>query len=319
MIPVVWARRREVSAFVIVTTAVSLVLSLIQSNVYTAETSLLPDPEKSKLLSLGGLSEIASAAGLSAGEAPLTRLYPMIIRSDRILSGVIHSKYSVLSRPDSVDLIQCWHLDDRPKDEANDLALNTLRSRMDLTFDSRLLTLILRVNMEEARLAADVANQITAQLDMYTRTKRRTSATAQREFIEQRVVETQSSLSTAEDRLRTFREKNRRIADSPWLLLEQARLEREVQVNSTVFIELKKQFEIAKIEEIKNIPVANILDSAKVPISRSSPRRTATVLWTFSLSLVIGILSVVGLAHPATAGWIADLRSTVGEMWKRTS
>jgi len=143
--------------------------------------------------------------------------------------------------------------------------------------------------MEEPQLAADVANQITAELDDYTRTKRRTNATLQREFIEQRMKEVEEQLGRSEIALKEFRERNRRIMDSPQLMLEQERLARDVQINSTVFIELKKQLEIAKIEEIKNIPIINVLDPARPPVTKSYPIRRSAALAALALSLVLGV------------------------------
>jgi len=176
--------------------------------------------------------------------------------------------------------------------------------------------------MEEPQLAADVANQITAELDDYTRTKRRTNATLQREFIEQRMKEVEEQLGRSEIALKEFRERNRRIMDSPQLMLEQERLARDVQINSTVFIELKKQLEIAKIEEIKNIPIINVLDVARPPVKKSYPKRAPVTLIAFVLSTIVGVMvtafggqgreAVASLerilnkeAHPAGAGAIS--------------
>jgi len=92
--------------------------------------------------------------------------------------------------------------------------------------------------------------------------------------------------------LKEFRERNRRIMDSPQLMLEQERLARDVQINSTVFIELKKQLEVAKIEEIKNIPIINVLDPARPPVRRSYPVRRSAALTAFILSMVVSVLCV---------------------------
>jgi len=99
--------------------------------------------------------------------------------------------------------------------------------------------------------------------------------------------------------LKEFRERNRRIMDSPQLMLEQERLARDVQINSTVFIELKKQLEVAKIEEIKNIPIINVLDEARPAVARSSPRRTRSAVLTFFLSLAVAI-ATAGFADQAS-------------------
>jgi uncharacterized protein involved in exopolysaccharide biosynthesis len=227
------------------------------------------------------------------GEAPVSKLYPMIIESARILREVIYSRYKTGAFSDSVNLIQYWRISGDSEAAKFEECLKTLRRRMAVTFDNRLGTLSLIVEMEEPQLAATVANNITSELDIYTRTKRRTSVTAQREFIEQRLSEVTTSLKASESVLKDFREKNRRVTDSPQLLLDQARLERDLQINSTIFIELKKQIEIAKIEEIKNIPVINVLDRARVPVKSSYPRRRVSVTVAFLFGFLLGSASLV--------------------------
>ena len=221
------------------------------------------------------------------GETPMSRLYPMIIKSARILKEVIYTKYKTEEYADSVNLIQYFDPYGKTEDEKFEKILKTIRDRMDVTFDNRLGTLVMQLQMEETQLAADVANEITSQLDIFTRIKRKTNATLQREFIEQRLTQVQKSLSAAEDSVWQFRETNRRILDSPQLLILQARLDREVQVQTVIFIELKKQIEIAKIEEIKDIPLINVLDAARVPVIKTSPHRLIILILTLIISTVI--------------------------------
>ena len=66
-----------------------------------------------------------------------------------------------------------------------------------------------------------------------------TNASEQRKWIEARLTEVKEDLEKSENRLKEFREKNRRIVDSPQfspkrcisgLLLEQERLIRDVQI-----------------------------------------------------------------------------------------
>jgi uncharacterized protein involved in exopolysaccharide biosynthesis len=299
-LPHIWAKRKHIVIFVSAVTILSAVIVLLVPNLYTAETSILPELEKNKLLGMAGVSDLAAVTGLSIGETPVSKLYPMIIKSARILREVLYSEYKTDAFQDTVDLIRFWRIEKRTEAENFEAAMKLLRDRMDVSFDNRLGTLVLKVELEEPRLAADVANRITSELDLYTRTKRRTSVTLQREFIEQRMVEVDQALRVAENSLKAFREKNRRIIDSPQLLMEQGRLERDVQINSTVFVELKKQIEIAKIEEIKNIPIINVLDVARIPTGKSSPKRTSTVLVTFFLSIAVS---------SAVAGYVGNLRN----------
>lgn len=303
-----WAERKSVAFAVFILTSATLVIVLLLPPKFTAETSILPELEKNKLLGMAGMADLAALTGVDVGQAPVSKLYPMIIKSARILKEVIYSKYATSQSPDSLNLIRFWELKGNTESERFELALKVLQSRMDVSFDNRLGTLILKVEMEQPNLAADVANRVTSELDMYTRTKRRTSVTLQREFIQQRMTEVEGALKTAENALKTFRENNRRVSDSPQLLLEQARHERELQINSTIYIELKKQIEIAKIEEIKNIPIINVLDEARVPIRRSSPQRVFTVVLVFFVSLVGSSITVIASTNQQVRSGFRMLR-----------
>jgi uncharacterized protein involved in exopolysaccharide biosynthesis len=110
--------------------------------------------------------------------------------------------------------------------------------------------------------------------------------------VETRVRDVRAELRTAEEDLKAFREKNRRLLDSPQLLMEQERYVREVQVKSTILVELIKQFELAKIEEIRNIAMVNVLDMARPPVHRERPRRLMNTLLAFFGTLLAGALFV---------------------------
>jgi len=66
-------------------------------------------------------------------------------------------------------------------------------------------------------------------------------------------VEVKADLEKSENTLKEFREKSRRVSDSPQLLLEQGRLTRNVEILQTVFVELNKQLDLAKIDEIQGV------------------------------------------------------------------
>lgn len=284
----VWRQRKLIALFVGIATLLSVVVSLLLTPLYTARTSILPELSKERTLGLAGLQSLAEATGLNVGETPVSKLYPMIVKSERILKEVLYTQYKTKAFAREVNLIEYWDISGDSQNEILEKALKKIRNRMDVTFDMRLGTVSIEVDMEEPELAADVANRITAELDQYTRTKRTTNATLQREFIEQRLKDVEEALKKSEVVLKEFREKNRKVADSPQLMMEQERLAREVEINSTVFIELKKQLEIAKIEEIKNIPLINVLDPARPPAKKSYPVRSIIVLVTFFISFVLG-------------------------------
>ena len=126
------------------------------------------------------------------------------------------------------------------------------------------------------------------ELDDFLRTKKTTNAGNQREFIETRLEEVKRDLTSSENKLKEFRERNRQVF-APQLLLEQERLLRDITINGTLYSELRKQYELAKIEEIKNIPVLNVMDPARPNAMKDKPKRSTIVLSTFFLSFFVAV------------------------------
>jgi uncharacterized protein involved in exopolysaccharide biosynthesis len=124
------------------------------------------------------------------------------------------------------------------------------------------------------------------ELDDFQRNFRKTNASAQRKFLEGRLDEVKQDLNKSEDNLKDFQEKNRRVEQSPQLMLEQGRLQRAIDLNSALFIELEKQYELAKLDEIRNTPVVQVLDPARTPAEKSSPKRALIAILAALASLI---------------------------------
>jgi uncharacterized protein involved in exopolysaccharide biosynthesis len=295
LLAVVWKSRKLIASVVGVVTVLAVIYSLIAPEYFKSTATLLPETEKSKLAGLGNLSELASLAGVSTGEISLTRLYPTIIKSESVLRNVIYAQYQTKKFKDSVNLLQFWEIKGKTPAEAYEAGLKALGNGLDVSLDLKTGVVSLSIETREPQLSADILNNITSDLDKFIRTKRTTNATEEREWIEGRLVEVKGDLEKSERVLKQFRENNRRVIDSPQLLMEQERLIREVQINSTLYIELKKQYELAKIEEIKNIPIINVMDPARPAAEKERPKRRNIVLTWFSLSVLGSLVYVIGL------------------------
>ena len=145
----------------------------------------------------------------------------------------------------------------------------------------------------EANFVKDLANAVIDELDKIQKRFKLTSIKGKRLFIEQRTKEILSDLTKAEEDLRSFSEKNRKIMSSPSLMLEQQRLIREVEVQIAVYISMKQELEYVQIEEVENSSKMVILDKPDIPISRISPRRTKTVLISIFFGFIIGCALVI--------------------------
>jgi uncharacterized protein involved in exopolysaccharide biosynthesis len=164
------------------------------------------------------------------------------------------------------------------------------------SLDRRTGVLTIEARARRPEVAAHIANTLDSLLQEFTIQAFTSQAGANRIFIEGRLAETEGSLHAAEENLRNFRERNLRIGNSPKLLMEETRYVRLLRAEEEVFITLRRQHEVAKIQEHKELPVLNVLDSAVPPLSRDSPKR--------------GLMGVAGfIGGLACGGWLAMLRT----------
>ena len=99
-----------------------------------------------------------------------------------------------------------------------------------------------------------------------------------RKFIEERLKYSKNELSKSEVELKEFSEKNPFAVDTPELQLQRGRLLRNMEVNQQVYITLRQQYEMARINELKEIPVINILDYAEPASDESKPQKLLILL-----------------------------------------
>ncbi|MDA0986435.1 MAG: Wzz/FepE/Etk N-terminal domain-containing protein [Bacteroidetes bacterium] len=291
-ISILWNGKKFIAILTLFATLISAGVSLILPETFKSSVTILPESGGGRMSSLGGLSDLAALAGVNVpSEASLTKLYPSIIKSEAVLQKVILKKYQTKKNKDSLNLIQIWEIEAPTFQKSYEAALKAIREELKVNLDNKTSLLTLEIETEDAQLSADILNYIVGQLDNFIQTKKTSSAGNQRIFVEGRLVEIKVELTIAENKLKDFREQNRMIVTSPELLLQQERLLREVIINTTIYTELKKQFEVAKIEEVKDIPIINVMDKARANANRESPKRRNIVMATFFISL----LGAVGL------------------------
>ena len=84
------------------------------------------------------------------------------------------------------------------------------------------------------------------------------------------------------------------IRQLPLLGVEWADLYREMKVQETVFGLLTQQYELARLQEAKEIPVVSVVDAASLPQKKSFPPRTLIILATTILCTIIGCFWLLG-------------------------
>jgi len=84
------------------------------------------------------------------------------------------------------------------------------------------------------------------------------------------------------------------IRKLPLLGVTYADLYRRTRVQEAVFESLTKEYEMAKVQEVKEIPVVKVLDTPNIPDKKSFPPRLLIVFLGTALALVMAATSVVG-------------------------
>jgi len=83
----------------------------------------------------------------------------------------------------------------------------------------------------------------------------------------------------------------------PLLSVPYADLYRQTQVQAAVYEVLTKQYELAKVQEAKEIPTVRVLDQGDVPERKARPKRALIVLIGTLLSMVVGFAWIAGRAY----------------------
>ena len=271
-----------------------LYLLFLTKPYYESTVTILPE-YGSKSSTLSGLSELASMAGVKVGEGAPTEIYQNLIFSESVLEPVIYAKYKTDEFRDSVNLIEYFEIEIKESLPKNlqerqmflELFKDLTKSRIKTDVERLTKILTITVEMPESKLSADVVNKIAESLDEYVRTKRKSYASEQRFYIEKRIQQVKDSLTNAEEKLKSFREQNRVVAQSPQLLMEQGRLMRNVEIQQAVYIELNKQLEIARIDEIRDTPVLNVKEKAAESILKAGPKRLNTLILFMFFSFLV--------------------------------
>jgi uncharacterized protein involved in exopolysaccharide biosynthesis len=237
----------------------------------------------------GGLSALAALAGVSTskGDDPSAYLQDIIL-SNNMLQSILAEKWRVSKAlPDTitpVDLQTLWKIepDTTLEDWQTRLEygmLGSLKKGKYIVFsqDKKSGVITLSTEFEDPQVSFDVNNFIYNQLNDILKNKMHFKASENRKFTEERLAEVKDNLKEAEESLRRFRQRNRLRID-PADELEDARLQRDVLMNQEIMIQLQKQYEIAKIDEARDMPVLDVIDIPMKPIDKSKPKRRLIVM-----------------------------------------
>ncbi|SEA15393.1 Chain length determinant protein [Porphyromonadaceae bacterium KH3R12] len=143
----------------------------------------------------------------------------------------------------------------------------------------------------EAEAAARITDKVRKTLEQYVMAFKSEKMEDNLAFVQQSFDEAQEDFQQKQDRLAIFQDANRGLTTASARATEQ-RLRSEYDIAFTVYNELAKQLEQAKLAVKESKPVLTVIEPVVVPVQKSAPRR----------SIIIAGFLFLGLA--AAIGWI---------------
>ena len=291
-------RRVWVVRAVLVTVVAAVLLTVLRPRTYTSSATFLPQSRR------GGssLSGLAAQLGLSVpnGDAMQSpQFYVDLLRSRPILHAAVDTRYAFTTDSGAVHgtLADVYAVPAGRPAARRDAAARRLSDDMEVTSSTRTGVITLKVEARDPQLAQQVVARLIALLNEYNVRTRKSQATAERAFTEQRLDDARAELRRAENRLQDFLVQNREFRRAPTLAFDYDRLSRDLSFRQQTYAALAQAYEQARIEEVRDTPVISVVEEPELPI-RPDPRGTVrnVLLGTFA-GLLLGALAAIVAAH----------------------
>lgn len=170
-------------------------------------------------------------------------------------------------------------------------AYNAIQGALQVTTNSKDGSVSIGYSFPEARPAAEVSNRIYRTLEKYVASFKSEKLEDNLQFVEESYETARKDFLQAQSRLAAFQDANRGLATATARSTE-TRLQSEFNIAYSVYSELAKQREQARIAVKENQTILTLVNPAVVPNEKSAPRRSI---------ILIGFLF---LGFVAACGWV---------------
>ena len=291
-------------------TTIGITYSLLATIYFESKISLYPAGELSQTGGvLGDFQGLAKSFGIGGLASAPTYNIPDVIKSRRLKKDIVLRRWKTNNFPEGSNLIQYWELDKPPFFSPMKLIRQFLPSGgvSSSKLDKETYEAILRLDelisvkeeisgmisvtvlMEDPKLASDIANYIAEYVKRFISIEQKREASRNKVFVEKQMEEAKKQMGNSEDSLTDFRKDHPLRLDTPSIEMMRERLQSTVEENRAVYITLRQQFEIAKIDEAKERLLINILDTAEPAVKKAKPKRTLIVILSFIFGLFLAV------------------------------
>jgi len=283
--------------------ALGVALALVLPSQYTSSASFIAQGASTSLLP-SALQGLAATVGIGTARDYSPQFYADLVTSDPVLTAAINRTYVLPGADGKRTYLEVEGLTGQNPAGATDAGLRHLRRNVAARADVRTNMISVSVTARYPELSRDLTQALLDALDSMNISFRQQQSRELRQFFESRVADAERELDSAETALRHFLERNRVTQTSPLLTFEQLRLTRDAELKRTVYTTVVQQYEGAKMQEARNVPVLTVLTPPMAPVRKSGPPRR--------LIVVVGI--VLGLVAAMGQGRLGALRRSLREL-----
>lgn len=269
-IEVVKKRWITVLVVALIITTFVFISTIRKPKVYEAKTTILIKSGGGSSSQLAGLAGLAGI-NLSSGSGDKENL--AVLLQSKVVAIKVLNDLKLRER------IKGWDNSDVPDYKLASSVRGMLKKSND---EGNLVTL--RVEYTDPVIAAEVADGYADALAFYWNKMNYSAAQKKKEYIESQLPRVKNELTAIEKKIKSFTLLGRRQPT-----IELRRLEREFEIQNSVYTMLRKEYESVKLEESKKIMPFTIIDKAEVPGSPFKPRVKFNTQVGFFLGLFSGI------------------------------
>lgn len=267
---------------------IALAALLCGGAAYYYSGTLLPSFESVSTLQLNTqekssnqLNQLAALAGLGGGDAKSSDGgYAEYVQSDLFFDSLMQKKWNTQDSQ-QLDLYMLYKMGldafqgvssmATPEYMRSQALKNILKTTVNVEEESKGVYSIL-TEAPDPRVAVEMNKAVVELLLDYARTTRYSKASQKRQFVEEQMQEYMNKLNQKEAAMQYFLTQNI-VLESPMLILKQGRMQREIDILMAIYTELRKQFELSRMDE-KNEQISfTILNQPSIPIFKKKPQK----------------------------------------------
>jgi uncharacterized protein involved in exopolysaccharide biosynthesis len=288
---------------------------LLSPRVYTTESSFIPQSNSPTSNFSGIAAQIGIALPMSEpGRSP--EFYASLITSRQVLGAVVDTQF-VLPGTGPITLVKHYESSGETPALRREEAMTSLEKNLETTVDATSGVVELRATATDPALSLMINQRVLDLVNQFNLHTRQSQAAMERRFTEGRLEEVRGELREAEDRQQRFLQRNRDYQNSPELLFQSERLQREVEFRQQLYTVLAESYERAKIDEVRDTPVITVVERPELP---ARPDRRGLVKWGL-VSLILGLIlgSILALVREALARTRTDEPAEyaeLAELWR---